>query len=526
MVTPATSRLRALNRSGSPLDAPREWAPGLVEVAIEAGSWEVARLERNSRELPLSLRRIGDTRKVVADWPRSGTGSYELSLFLADDPVESVTWTIEPEKISPAAYLQMLEDLELRLPVSIAIGLQRLGALTGLHFEAPAESTLAQEMTRLRRAVHGSPTRPGLGEVLSAVARDPHRILSPSAAWVPRERARRIEPSHLPRALTRGSNLAADRLPAKLPEARVEESVDVYENQLLTTFHKQTEKRLRRLRAVLVKTRRTTLRAECDDLIAHLTQSRKQASFLDQVGGLAHRPERLTMALLRRPEYRYALEGYLELHRSAVARLDDPNLDAPLEQLPALYQAWGVLQVLDVLLEVAGEEGFAVQRQRVVNLEPNGIFVRVLADGKAALVLQRPEDGTGVRMIPQRTYSPSGSDYRSVSYRQRPDVAIEMERAEERSRILLFDPKYKLDSDRSGGATRRPKKTDIDAMHAYRDSIRDGDAERVVELAAILYPGPDASFDSGLRALSAVPGDEADLRGDLRQVLSDALAGP
>jgi hypothetical protein len=526
MVTPVTSELRALDRAGNALAAPREWAPGLVEVPVEPGSWEEARLDRDGSELPLSLRLVSGSQRVVAEWPRSGTGHYELRLSLAGAPVEAVTWTIEPEKISLAAYLRMLEDLELRLPVSIALGLRRLGTLTGLHFAEPAESTLAQEMTRLRRAVLGSPTRPGLGEVLSAVARDPHRVLSTSEAWVPRERARRIDPSLLPRVLAGGSNLAADRLPVKLPEARVDETVDVYENRLLATFHEQTEERLRRLRTVLVRTRRSSLLGECDDLLARLSRGRREARFLDEVGALTHRPERLTMALLRRPEYRYALEGYLELHRSAVARLDEPDLDAPLEQLPALYQTWGVLQVLDVLLAVAEEEGFEVRSQRVVSLEPGGIFVRVLADGKPAVTLRRDVDGTEVKLIPQRTYTPSGDDYRSISYRQRPDVALEVEREGERGRILLFDPKYKLTSDGSGGGAGRPKKIDIDAMHAYRDSIRDADGERVVEFAAILYPGADTRFDPGLCALSAVPGEEADLREELRRELSAALASP
>lgn len=523
MATPATSRLRPLDSRGNALDAPREWTPGLVEVAIETNLWERARLDRGDRELPLSLRRVGDGQKVVAEWPRSGTGHYELRLSLPDAAEETVAWTVEPEKISLAAYFQMLEDLELRLPVSIALGLRRLGTLTGLHFEEPAQSTLAQELARLRRAVDGTAGRPGLSAVLAAVARDPHRALSSSESWVPRERARRIDPSQLPRVLTRGSNLTLDRLPAKLPEARVEESVDVYENRLLATFHEQTEGRLRRLRKVLAKTRRMRLTEECDALIARLSRGRAEATFLDEVGSLAHRPERLTMVLLRRPEYRYGLEGYLELHRSAVARLEEPDLEAPLEQLPSLYQTWGVLQALDVLLEVAAEEGFEVRRQRVVSVEPNGVFVRVLPDGNPAVVLRRAADETQVRLIPQRTYSPGGDGYRSISYRQRPDVAIEVERDGERGRVLLLDPKYKLDSDTSGGGPGRPKKIDIDAMHAYRDAIRDEDGERAVELAAILYPGPVTRFDPGLCALSAVPGAEADLREELRQLLGEAL---
>jgi hypothetical protein len=528
MASPATTRLRPLDSRGQQLQAPREWTAGLVEVDIAPELWEQAKLECNDRPLPLSLRRLGGEQKVVATWPQAKTGHYELRLSLPETPTERVTWTVQPSKISTSAYLQMLEALELRLPVSIALSLQRLGGLTGLRFKEPAESTLAQELATLRRAVEGSPRRPGLKTILPLVARNPHRVLSSSEAWAPRARARRINPASLPHALSSGSNLGSDRLPWKLPEVRVAESVDVYENRLLATFHEQAAQRLRGLRAAIQKDRnrerRVRLSNVCDELIEHLYGGRRSARFLDRVKRLSHQPDRLSMVLLRRPEYRYALEGYIELNRSAAPQLHSPHLEAPLEGLPALYQTWGVLQVLDVLLEVAVENGFDDAQQRIVSHDPSGVFVRVLRDGKPAVVARRPSDGTELRLIPQRIYMPNGSDYHSVSYEQKPDVAIEVERPGKRGRILLFDPKYKLNSDRLGGKPQRPKKDDIDAMHAYRDAIRDGSGEQVVEFAAILYPGPTKDYDEGLRALSAVPDEAETLRKELRRVLTRALA--
>lgn len=528
MASPATTRLRALDSRGQQLEAPREWTSGLVEVDIALELWDRAKLECNDRPLSLSLRRLSGERKVVATWPQAKTGHYELRLSLPGAPTERVTWTVPPSKISTSAYLQMLEALERRLPVSIALSLQRLGALTGLRFEEPAESTVAQELATLKRAVEGSPQRPGLKTILPLVARDPHRVLSSGEAWVPRHRARRINPASLPRLLAGGSNLGPDRLPRKLPELRVVESVDVYENRLLATFHEQAAQRLRGLRAAIQKDpnreRRVRLSNVCDELVERLSRARRSARFLDRVKQLSHQPNRLSMVLLRRPEYRCALEGYIELNRSAVPQLHSPHLEAPLEGLPALYQTWGVLQVLDVLLEVAVENGFAKPQQRIVSHEPSGVFVRVLRDGRPAVVARRSSDNTELRLIPQRIYTPNGSDCRSVSYEQKPDVAIEVERPGQRTRILLFDPKYKLNSDRLGGKPQRPKKDDIDAMHAYRDAIRDSSGQRVVEFAAILYPGPTKDYDEGLRALSAAPDDEEALRAELRGVLSDALA--
>jgi len=47
----------------------------------------------------------------------------------------------------------MLEDLNQMLPASIALGLQQTGALADIHLLSPGESTLAQELIRLRRAI-------------------------------------------------------------------------------------------------------------------------------------------------------------------------------------------------------------------------------------------------------------------------------------------------------------------------------------------------------------------------------------
>src|SRR5205085_12567057 len=105
-------------------------------------------------------------------------------------------------------------------------------------------------------------------------------------------------------------------------------------------------------------------------------------------------------------------------------------------------------------------------------------------------------------------------------------IAIEMEDDDGATRILIFDPKYKLDSEEVEGeiVDARPKKVDIDKMHAYRDAIRNEDA-RVVGYAAILYPGPQARpFGSGVDALSAVPGSAEPIQNRLRSLLGGELA--
>jgi hypothetical protein len=96
---------------------------------------------------------------------------------------------------------------------------------------------------------------------------------------------------------------------------------------------------------------------ETNALRKRLARARAQAMFLNSVPELTRTPDHISMVLLNRAPYRAALEGYYELLRSVWVRLDEPALDAPLENFPYLYEVWGTLQVLSALLEVAAKLG-------------------------------------------------------------------------------------------------------------------------------------------------------------------------
>jgi len=65
---------------------------------------------------------------------------------------------------------------------------------------------------------------------------------------------------------------------------------------------------------------------------------------------------------------------------------------------------------------------------------------------------------------------------------------------------------------------------DIDKMHAYRNSIRNEEGERVVRYAAVLYPGPKMRYGEGLEAVRAYPGSEEDVENQLEGLLREALS--
>jgi predicted component of viral defense system (DUF524 family) len=429
-------------------------------------------------------------------------------------------------QISSEAYSRLLLDLEARLPVSVALGPQRAGALSGVRFRPLTETTVAEESLRLSRAVSGTPDRPGLSRILAKLAQGPHKTLETTEPWVPRDKARRPHPARLSQAVSVSGNLSADRRPERVLDTRVEHTTDVYENRLLKAYFHQVTLRLRRLIRLLEANSRSGATGEEQGLLNELLLARRQATFLDEVALPTHLSTRLTMVLLRRPLYRAALEGYLEFHRSVVVRLEEPSLDAPLKNLPYLYQTWGTLEILSVLLDVAGELGYRRELQRLISRDAGGFYVRILPGGGAALVLRHPVHRTIVKFIPERTYGRRDSALHSISYPQRPDVAVEVHPPHQPPRIYLFDPKYKLEGEflEADGGDGKPKKVDIDKMHAYRDAIRDEEGRRSVRYAAVLYPGTeDVRYATGLEALRAYPGTEKALEWRIGDVLHEAL---
>jgi hypothetical protein len=547
MDSPPTSRLRFLSVEGSPIETPREWTPALVEVLVDPEERSTVRLWRQGESLPVYLKVIRGKERVLADWPRSEVGHFKV-LLETPGAVEEQAFSILPEKISTYAYEQMLEDLEKRLPAAVAVALQKGGGLAGMELPPPEETTLAQELVLLRKAILGTKMRPGLNTLLPEIERNPHQILRTNELWMQRERARRPSAARLVQAYNMGHNLDEQNQPVRVVDTRVEHTVDVYENRLVKVYYEQVARRLHRLHIVLSAGANSGAREGVESLRRVLSLARRQARFLDNVSLPAYLPTWVTMVLAKRPPYRAALEGYLELHRRVSVHLDEPAFDAPLENLPYLYQIWGTLEVILALQTVGSELGYKVKEERLVRREGQSVFVRVLPDGNSALTLEHPERLTTVRLISERTYGKSGK-LRSISYQQRPDIAVEVVQPGQPVRVYLFDPKYKLWGETLAGGGQRifdafdksgyedilsydeeaqdrskPTKVDIDKMHAYRDAIRGEAGERVVQYASILYPGQTVSYSSGLAALRAVPGESADLMRNLCSVLGEALA--
>lgn len=516
-----SSKLRFCDFEGKSLDVPKEWQQALIEVRLPPGLWLQVKLFRQGRQLDVQRRTIQKRDCIVAEWERSDPGYYQLRLECGSTVEEEQSITILPEKITLDAFTQLLTDLSMGLPAAVAVALQRVGAFGNLVFRTPQETTVAEELNRLGRTILGTEERPGLQSLLPNLALDPHQVLRSQEVWVPQAQARRLSISGLPQAM-RGHNVDKFGKPVRVLDCRVEHTLDVYENRLVKLYVHQVERRLLRLEKLLTSgDDYSDCIPELQNLVNSLKKAKRQAQFLSEVSLPQSLTNQLTMVLLNRPAYRAALEGFLEFCRQIEVRLDRWPLDVPLQNLPYLYQLWGTLQVIQVLLKVAAEQGYRLKDHRLTRPIENELVV-VLPNGEIAVELVHPQTGVSVALTPERTFATdrSAATY-SISFEQRPDIVVEVRHPSSQvPRIYLFDPKYKVDS-REG--CKVPLKQDIDKMHSYRDAIRGVGGVRVVQYAAILYPGNYVQYDDGLEALPTNPLSVGLLHNYLRQVFESAM---
>lgn len=523
---------------------PTEWARALLEVRpregpLQEAPWTDLRLLRNGEALPLRREQVAGQVRTVAPWPRSGPGRYELKL-LGSEAEREVEISIWPSKISRKEFRDLIEGLESKLPTQVAFALKQAGGLAGIELNHQEGPTLEQELVRLRRAVHGTENRPGLAAVLRGLTGRPHRVLTSEERWVRRGRARRPPGDRLGQAFARPDNVEdAGRAETgqlkEVPDARSRHTADVYENRLLQQFARQVRLRLRRIEPAL-RERSEELAGQASKLQDTLRGARRQANFLEEVSDLKRPPTRASQTLQKRTLYRAALKGYLAFQREIGVNLNAPELEAPLDNLPFLYQLWCTLQLIRILLEEAGQRGFRARRSSL--FQRQGGLLELHLGGQAA-ELVHPETGVEIKVFTERSYGRgTGVGLRSISYAQRPDVSIEVTYPSGKLAVYLFDPKYKLDAEREGpgesqsenvlsggtgssgeSSSGEPRKPDLDKMHAYRDAIRGQDGRRVVEYAAILYPGRTRKFSEGMEAIGVRPGRTEKLSRALRQIL-------
>jgi PD-(D/E)XK nuclease superfamily/Domain of unknown function (DUF2357) len=520
MASSHTSRLSFVTLSGEPLTNPTEWDECHLLIGCDRSTWDSVAVSCNGRALPLTFVDRPEGRRLAARWPRSGPGTYEMQLTSGSEITERTSCRVLPSKLDDEELSEMMDDLQRELPASIAVALQRCGAFADVRVVPPNETLLAEEFLRLRRAIDGGHGRLGLAAILVLLNDKPHRALESADHWRHRSRARHIDPTRLIHAFAKAGNVGRDGLPVIVPERRTLPTTDVYENRFLSLYYTQVLRRLDAVSAAIGRRPDPRMTFDVADLRSRLVRARNRATFLNDVQVARLTTVGPTMVFLRVREYKAAFEGFLELNRRLLVELREPLLEAPLTNLPYLYETWGLLSVLASTVDVAADLGYEIVQQSLVTRSPGEAWVQLLRVGRPVVVLRHPATGSTVEIIPQRRYVAGAQDLRSISFTQNPDVAIEITR-DARTTVFIFDPKYKV-NEVTGDS--RPDKADIDAMHAYRDAIRDDADRHVVEHAAILYLGAAYVFGAGLSALAARPGRVAELRQAIRDTVAQPLA--
>lgn len=181
----SSSPFSFLDVAEQPTESPREWTEGVVVVPLDANELAHGRLLLQGRSLPLSVRILDGKPRVLANWPRTGTGNFELVLELRERAVARQVVSVRPQKISEESYVALVNDLQGdALPTSIALGLARTGGLAEVRVEPRADTTLEQELQRLTRAVRGSDERLGLGRALEFVVAECAEVDVLAGVWL------------------------------------------------------------------------------------------------------------------------------------------------------------------------------------------------------------------------------------------------------------------------------------------------------------------------------------------------------
>jgi predicted component of viral defense system (DUF524 family) len=522
------SKITFYQLNGEKIEFPIEWEPTLLKLEIDPEEWDNVQVKLQQKPLELSVRKLNGKISVVAELSRLNPGRYSLAL-ISKEQLEEYSFTVFPKKISEAAFDRLIEDLNEQLPVDIVMGLDRMSGFGALRISPQYRKfTLSQELERLKRVIYGTHERIGLIEILKQLSKKQHQTLFQKYEWTPRERVRRPDPTKLFHAFTRPQNVNG-RLPLQVLDIKMEHTIDVYENRMVKLFVQQVNSRIKRVLEQLASRQIVEGLQMASEMRARIGLAVQQAIFLKEVTLLDHFIPKTTMVLLKDPPYRAALEGFLEFQRTPLIETNNPAFDTPLENLPYLYQYWSTLQVFVALLKATSKQGYKVIKQSLVTEDRNQYSVNVFRAGEEILLLRHPVHGTKIKFITEKSYSRTSTPIKSISFTQVPDISIVIE-CEFGRKLILFDPKYKLDSEgmsidirEEGWIKGKPKKVDIDKMHAYRDAISDVDGNPIIHYAAILYPGKTVTYTDGLAAIKAYPGNDIELIEEIEKVITNII---
>lgn len=497
-------------------DSPPEWSEGWLVLPEGLGDWRRVRSSVQGSRVPVSLELIKGTSCMLVPWRRANPGRYRIEASGSEQTWRS-TVEVEPRTIDRDAFGQLLQELSCQLPASIALALDKCGAHLPIDRVPREPPTLEEEFQRLRWTVEGWPDDSskvtGLKAVLAAIRQGPITRLAREPELRPVERALRPDLTRLGPLL---ATLPSDDQgrPRRVVDLRPVETIDTPENRFIAHFSAVVARRLRRLISMAADVPALDER-EVSDLFSTTRRAIKSVPELLELRPSGTPPS--SLAMMRLPPYRQALGLWNRFRHSLTATLDDRLLDAPLDNLPYLYELWGTLMALQGTIDAVAESNWTVENHVIFKESPYGFAIEPLLGGRPALIARSNDGSRRLEFVPQATANAGGLEFASISNSMRPDVAVKIWRGLDLETVLLFDPKYKRQD-------QGPVVEDINKMHTYRDAIRGRGQRRVVRYAAIMYPGAaEKDYAGRVGAISAIPGKQPSPSERVRFIVANAV---
>ncbi|WP_404451961.1 restriction endonuclease-like protein [Virgibacillus necropolis] len=403
-------------------------------------------IQLTMQSVPLSMTKIPDGWEGVIEIPfQSGIIQFEICKGEQHSKVECYVYP-DGRKVTLQQYERLLQEVIEEAMICFQQG--------GLEVDVSATG-FARNCSLLQwNYIENNITQ--LRSIFRKVESHPLRVLQRKEEIVRRERIKLITPSTLSWMERYGESYGGSpsRLPSHLKSTRVEETFNVYENQVVLAQLNELHKLLQDYS----KSNHSVIKQKAIQY-SNWVSRWKKSDFLNKVkphfGSI-----KTTQVFRKHPVYRLWFQWFQDLYNFKDIIFDIKDR-LPLKDTYELYEIWCYMQIvkslreLDLLQDTA--EIFTYQDDHyLLSLSENKQSVIHLING-ATLTYQK---------IIQNNTKP----YYSYTQRMIPDIVIEY-----RESLYVLDPKYRVSTNLS---------TALGEMHKYRDGIlhRESDQKAVKEV--------------------------------------------
>lgn len=518
-----------------------------ITCAPVAGAVTAA-LVVGSDELGQPLARLGASEWRWEWQPRGRVGTFAVHLTVERQNATTSSWTyalvVAPTKLEQQHYLLLLDAIQ-RTATGLVYALG--GGATGMTTSQQAvgpESLLATYWTRLRvevdlaHAITQSLVRQHQpASRLVRERRDLAELLDAPMAALARATEGDIDEldaaigAPLDRLLPR-SAAGKSQVPRSLPVTTSVATRDVYEHRLLLRLIDELDWRCRFVglelaREIAWRSRSSLLPADTqvEELKEWHDQIRAAGRLLDRCRSVDFLHGVTPLAewkgpserMRRDPRYRKIGELWRMLHGQPFVALQSPAFDLPVNDLPALYEQWCLLEVAATLASM----GTLIEQQLLEAEDADATHARH-AVWRIRLLQHRPllrvrcADGAELELAYQRRFLPHEGHTQQLGsldpFLRVPDIVIGLTRPGQAPALLVLDAKYRVAP--NGGI---PEEALGDA-YTYHAAL--GWAGRRVSRGAfLLFPGDHGFVQDAIGALPLVPGATGAIRTLIEQVL-------